>query len=32
MLQFGIYEGVKTDGPQRLYMDDFRVTDFRPVP
>jgi hypothetical protein len=31
MLQFGIYEGPKTK-TQRLYVDDFKVTDFRVVP
>jgi hypothetical protein len=32
MLQFGIYGGPKTDGTQRLYVDDFKVTDYLPVP
>lgn len=32
MLQFGIYGGPKSDGTQRMYMDDFRVTDYRPAP
>ncbi len=32
LLQFGIYGGAKQDGDQRLYADDFRVTDYRPVP
>jgi hypothetical protein len=31
-LQFGIYGGAKSDGVQRLYVDDFKVTDFRPAP
>jgi hypothetical protein len=32
LLQFGIYEGSTTDGVQRMYVDDFKVTDYRPVP
>jgi hypothetical protein len=32
MLQFGIYGGPKTDGTQRLYVDDFKVTDYLPHP
>ena len=32
MLQFGIYGGPKSDGVQRLYVDDFKVTDYRPLP
>ena len=32
ILQFGIYGGPKSDGVQRLYADDFKVTDFRVVP
>jgi hypothetical protein len=31
MLQFGNYGG-HADGVQRFYMDDFKVTDYRPVP
>jgi hypothetical protein len=29
MIQFGIYGGPKTDGTQRIYVDDFRVTDYQ---
>ena len=31
MIQFGNYGGHQ-DGVQRFYMDDFKVTDYRPVP
>jgi hypothetical protein len=31
MLQFGTYGGAKSDGTQRFYVDDFKVTDFRPT-
>jgi hypothetical protein len=31
MLQFGIYGGPEST-TRRMYMDDFRVTDFRPLP
>jgi hypothetical protein len=29
ILQFGIYGGPKTDGAQRIYVDDFKVTDYQ---
>jgi hypothetical protein len=32
MLQFGIYGAPKADGVQRLYLDEFKVTDYRPLP
>ena len=32
ILQFGIYGGAKSDGVQRLFVDDFKVTDYRPTP
>jgi hypothetical protein len=31
-LQFGIYGGATGDGPQRLFVDDFRVSEGRPLP
>ncbi|MBA2323550.1 MAG: hypothetical protein H0V92_05880 [Pseudonocardiales bacterium] len=30
-LQFGIYGGTTSGGTQRLYVDDFKVTDVRPA-
>jgi hypothetical protein len=32
MIQFGEYGGPKTDGTQRLYVDDFKVTDYQVKP
>jgi hypothetical protein len=32
VLQFGMYQGPATDLPRRMYVDDFKVTDFRPIP
>jgi hypothetical protein len=32
MLQFGNYGGSTSSGTQRLYIDDFKVTDYRPTP
>jgi hypothetical protein len=32
VLQFGMYQGEASDFPRRMYVDDFKVTDFRPSP
>jgi hypothetical protein len=32
MLQFGDYGGTGSTLPERMYMDDFKVTDYRVVP
>lgn len=32
ILQFGIYGGDKSDGTQRIYVDDFAVTDYQVTP
>jgi hypothetical protein len=32
VLQFGMYQGPAADLPRRMYVDDFKVTDFRPIP
>ena len=32
MLQFGVYGAPKADGAQRLFVDDFKVTDTRVTP
>jgi len=32
MLQFGIYGGSGSSVPERLFMDDFKVTDYRVAP
>jgi hypothetical protein len=32
MFGWGIYQGPNPDGVRRMYGDDFRVTDYRPVP